>query len=229
MEKVTTGPPLSEAETAILDLMDNAKFKRITVDPKYCVSFYVRFDSTAPALDTSILTIGQTLLEEISEVYCTYPEVVKNALPFAIEHETAHIEGDYSAGLRIKSRYANSKSYACLTECEYKANLQAMVNRLKASGMTFEKVEEEVAAFLWLIPGDQYRKTGVKSGDFSSYIEETFPKLGEEFKEQIDEKILEIDKEYRRRCKEKLDREASPLSFGHTAVMPGETRKFTAR
>lgn len=219
MEHKAIGQPLSEAETTILGIIDgvNAKFKytALNPDPSPHELFNVPYNKllctgiigSQPSFDNAVLLIGQNLLHEAYEVHRAYPDVVKAALSFEIEHEAAHVNGLYSAMHLIRRRHADPESLECMTECEYKANLQAMTSRLKEPGMTFEKLEDEVAAGLWLIAGMRHETSRIDAAQiFSSYIEENFPKLGDEFKEQITEKIFEIDKEYRRRCKEMTDR-----------------------
>lgn len=195
----------------------NAKFKytALNPDPSPHELFNVPYNKllctgiigSQPSFDNAVLLIGQNLLQEAYEVYRVYPEVVKAALSFGIEHEAAHVEGFYSASQLIRRRHADPESPECMTECEYTANLQAMTSRLKEPGMTFEKMEDEVAAGLWLIAGMCYETSSSDAAQIlSSYIEENFPKLGDEFKEQITEKIFEIDGEYRTRCKDMTDR-----------------------
>lgn len=182
-----------------------------------------------------ILLIGNELLEDMYGVYRIYPEAVHAALRFGIEHEWSHTTGTYSAGDKIVKKYVKSGKIAItrtpkdemnafvhefsLTatstfssldfdhECEYKANLQAMTNRLKEPGMTFEKLEDEVAANTWLIVKHRYNADPFQNIEdvgraCSNYLESGLPRLGDEFKEQITEKIFEIDREYRKRCKE---------------------------
>ncbi len=239
--------PRSDAEKTILELVNESggrKFKHITIGYDLCTCSTLatpcEINSTGEPAMSGILLIGYALLEGIYGIYQKYPEVVRAALRFGIEHELSHTTGIYSAGDKIAKKYVKSGKLAItrtsmderilfnaqefvLTatstfsslefdhEREYKANLQAMTSRLKEPGMTFEKLEDEIAAEQWLIAGNRYKADPYQNiGDVeracSDYLEKKFPRLGDEFKEQITEKIFEIDREYRRRCKDMTDR-----------------------
>lgn len=229
----------SDAEKTILGLVNESggrKFKHVAIeyDPSKCSTLGIRgeINSTGESVMQDILLINNELLKDMYGVYSVYPEVVPAALRLSIEHELSHRTGIYSAVDKIIKNYAGRAlrkkghppegkmkmfvfvegflNTECINEREYKANLQAMTSRLKEPGMTFEKLEDEVAAKMWLINGKMYKAARFKNiGDLericSNYIETYFPRLGDEFKEQITEKIFEIDKEYRKRCKETAD------------------------
>lgn len=241
----------SDAEKTMLDIVNECgaqkKFKQVAIDydPAYPSTLTTEFEINPEGELTAqgTLLINNELLEDMYGVYRAYPEVIPAALRFGIEHELSHTTGGYSstdkivkkyvareirkngrpskAGIKMLARIEFRLNPECENEREYKANLQAMTSRLEEPGMTFEKLEDEVAAALWLLAEHKYnagpyQNIGDVERSWSDYLEKKFPRLGDEFKEQIMEKIFGIDREYRRRCKEMAGREASPLSFGHT-------------
>ncbi len=210
-------------------------------NPVYRRTLSTPFDTNSKGELTgqSTLQVGDELLDGMYGVYRVYPEVVSAALRFGIDHELSHRTGIYSAmdkivknyveremrkigpppeGVTMKAlvrivRHESFRDPDCVNEREYKANLQAMTNRLKEPGMTFEKLEDEVAAMLWLIDENRYDADPFRSTEdvgltYSYYLENCFPRLGDEFKEQITEKIFEIDKEYRKRYQLKGDNQS---------------------
>ncbi len=214
-QKLALGQPVSDAEATILGLIEstNPRFRYISIDPdpslhkQYNVPHNTMLSvdcatDSPSSLEDAVLIIGQNILEGIYHVYRMCPQIVRNAISFAVEHEAAHVEGIYSAAHLIRRKYAYPKSLACYIECDCKANLQAMTTMLKLPGMTFEKLEDDVAASVWLIGARAYEYPDINAGELSSYIEECFPRLGEEFKEQIIEKISEIDAVYRNAIKQ---------------------------